>query len=158
MGRIPHIREGTVYFLTMVTADRRPMFSEHALVREIIRDNFMFYRKKYTAKIPAYVLMPDHLHCIVALRSPHDLPKWVHDFRSFTAHAANRILKRTGAFWQENYWDHEVRNAHDFSEKVQYIHKNPLEFVRDIEEWPYVSYHNYHCAHPPWFVVDRVAV
>jgi putative transposase len=44
--------------------------------------------------------------------------------------------------WQRRFWDHIIRNDHDFEIHLHYIHYNPVKhgFVFNPEDWPYSSY------------------
>jgi len=59
-----------------------------------------------------------------------------------TSRVANRILGRTGAsFWQEESFDHWIRNSEEFSYLVQYVENNPLKagLVEAKEQWRWSS-------------------
>jgi (E)-4-hydroxy-3-methylbut-2-enyl-diphosphate synthase len=54
-----------------------------------------------------------------------DLPTVLHSWKSFTAKKANQLLRRTGAFWQKEYYDHLVRDGEDLLHQVRYVLQNP---------------------------------
>ncbi|MEH6575539.1 MAG: transposase [Amphritea sp.] len=56
----------------------------------------------------AFVVMPDHVHCLVQL-DKNPLNQTVHDVKSISAHRINRMLGRSGRFWQDGFHDHAVR-------------------------------------------------
>lgn len=155
MAKLHHINTPFV-FLTFVVHNRAHVFTNEKSC-DVLKNNFLFYKKKYDLLIPGFVVMPDHLQFIIGLRSKTDLPRFVHDFKSFTAQQLNHLLNSKEKFWQKDYWDHGIRNESDFIEKLNYIHKNPLELVTNLEQWPYSSYHNYYCKHEPWMQIDRIA-
>lgn len=59
-------------------------------------------------------------------------------WKSFTAKQANKLLGRTGRFWQPEYFDRMIRNEGHLAAAVNYIHGNPLkaELVVRAEDWP----------------------
>lgn len=57
---------GGIYFFTLVTAGRRPLFNELP-VRHALRQSLQRVRSALPFRIEAWVLLPDHLHCIWAL-------------------------------------------------------------------------------------------
>jgi len=67
----------------------------------------------------SFVIMPNHVHALVRPVMGHELSKILHSWKSFTATQANRRLQRTGTFWQEESFDHIVRDEQE-----------PLRFTR----------------------------
>ncbi len=66
MGRSRYKIHGThsPYFLTMTVVDWIPIFSNHK-VADIILDSLRYLQEVKKAKLYAYVVMENHLHCIV---------------------------------------------------------------------------------------------
>ena len=75
----------------------------------------------------AYVVMPNHVHVIVRLRSNWRLEKIVQAWKSWTAREINRLKQRTGALWQEGYWDRLVRDDLHLARCLTYIERNPMK-------------------------------
>jgi hypothetical protein len=65
----------------------------------------------------------------------------MHSWKSFSAKQANRILGRTGTFWQEEYYDRFVRDAKHFERVEAYIEWNPVEagLCVEPEDWAFGS-------------------
>ncbi len=84
----------------------------------------------------AWCVMPNHVHVIVAPLPGHTLSSVLHSWKSFTAKAANRQLGRTGEFWQEEYYDHLIRNAEDYAHALRYLTENPVK--AGLAPWPWV--------------------
>ncbi len=61
----------------------------------------------------AFVVMPNHVHL---LSTPSvALPKLTKSLKGITAKRANTMLSLTGSpFWQEESYDHSVRQGHEF--------------------------------------------
>lgn len=68
----------------------------------------------------------------------------MHSLKSYTAHEANKILKRTGTFWQPESYDHWVRDDEELERIVLYIRGNPVKarFVPRPENWYWCSCHD----------------
>jgi putative transposase len=47
--------------------------------------------------------------------------------KGHTARQANKLLARTGTFWQEESYDHYVRNSEAHQRIVHYIRQNPVK-------------------------------
>lgn len=73
----------------------------------------------------AFVVMPNHAHLLVTPKAT--VPKLMQGLKGRTARRANQILKRTGrAFWQEESYDHWVRDEREFGRIRAYIEENPV--------------------------------
>ena len=59
---------GPTYFFTVVTYRRQPILCSGA-VRRALHAAILEVRKKRPFKIDAWVLLPDHLHCIGSTKS-----------------------------------------------------------------------------------------
>lgn len=75
----------------------------------------------------AWSVMPNHVHVLLRPRAGHELDEIVHSWKSFTAKEANRLLGRQGSFWQEEYYDHLIRDADDFNHQLRYVLENPTK-------------------------------
>jgi REP element-mobilizing transposase RayT len=82
-----------------------------------------FDRDRYT--LHAWSIMPNHVHAIVQPHGEQKLEKILYSWKSFTAKKANELLGRSGGFWQEEYYDHIVRDGEDFRHQVRYVLENP---------------------------------
>ena len=105
------------------------------VVLKTIRDGENFGR--YT--VHSFVVMPNHVHLLV---TPHvTARRWLGPLKGFTGHMANELLHRSGAFWQEESYDHLVRNDKSFRRIVQYIECNPVTAGLAVtpEEFPWSS-------------------
>jgi putative transposase len=51
----------------------------------------------------------------------------MHSLKSFTANECNKMLNRTGAFWQDESYDHWVRNEEELLRIIAYVEQNPVK-------------------------------
>ena len=72
-----------------------------------------------------YVVMPNHVHVVVRLLQGHLLKEITHSWKSFTAHELNKVLGRSGKFWQDESFDCIVRNEAQLEKIGFYIRENP---------------------------------
>jgi len=57
----------------------------------------------------SFVIMPNHVHLLITPKI--SLPKLMKSLKGITARRANEMLSLTGSpFWQEESYDHLVRN------------------------------------------------
>jgi putative transposase len=90
--------------------------------------------------LQAWVVMPNHIHMLIL---PHvALPQITQWIKGKTAREANHLLQRTGEpFWQDESYDHWVRNEKEFNRIVSYIEDNPVSagLTPTAEDWPWSS-------------------
>ncbi|MFN7022370.1 MAG: transposase [Phycisphaerales bacterium] len=82
-----------------------------------------FDRERYD--LFAWCVMPNHVHAVVRPLSGFGLSGIMHSRKSYSAGEANRLLGRTGAFWQRESYDHLVRDEQDFTHALRYVLENP---------------------------------
>ena len=93
-----------------------------------------FDGKRY--RLFAWCIMPNHVHVVVKPFPNYSLAEVIHSWKPFTAKKANRVLERTGAFWQREYYDHLVRGEEDLHRVVHYVLENPSR--AKLKDWPWV--------------------
>jgi REP element-mobilizing transposase RayT len=89
----------------------------------------------------AWVVMPNHVHCLMTRFEEFELSDILHSLKSFTSHEANKMLHRQGQFWIEDYFDRYIRSAEHFERTVNYIENNPVKAGLYLEpaDSPYSS-------------------
>jgi REP element-mobilizing transposase RayT len=64
-----------------------------------------------------------------------------HSIKRHTALACNRILEIRGSFWQDESYDHWVRDFDELIRCIEYVENNPVKagLVARPEDWSYSS-------------------
>lgn len=164
-----NIQEDTnTFFITATVNEWQPLFKYDA-PREIIIEDFEFYRLKYNALIHAYVIMPEHYHLLLKLEEPSSLHSWLRDFQSHTASEISKWLRadnlqrnytidkmvsvfkskaKKGAFlsiWKEQARSEGITSIDVLKQKLEYIHANPVRrgLVSNPADWPFSSWNAY---------------
>jgi len=88
-------------------------------------------------ELHAWCVMPNHVHVVFRPLGENSLAAIVHSWKSFSAQRANRLLGRTGVFWQREYYDHLIRDGEQLAKAVRYVAKNP-ERAR-LRDWKWVA-------------------
>jgi REP element-mobilizing transposase RayT len=91
-------------------------------------------------RLAAWVVMPNHVHLLVDVwETP--LAELVKSWKSFVAREANKLLDRSGAFWEREYLDTVIADETHRRTAVRYIENNPVKagLVREVKEWPWSS-------------------
>uniref|UniRef100_Q01VQ7 Transposase IS200-like domain-containing protein n=1 Tax=Solibacter usitatus (strain Ellin6076) TaxID=234267 RepID=Q01VQ7_SOLUE len=87
----------------------------------------------------SFVVMPNHVHLLV---TPHVVAtQWLGPLKGFIGYKANRILTRSGPFWQDESYDHLVRSDAEFDRIREYIENNPVKaaLVSEAQQWIWSS-------------------
>jgi REP element-mobilizing transposase RayT len=92
-------------------------------------------------RLIAWCIMPNHVHALVETWEGWTLASVLHSWKSYTAHEANRILRRSGDFWFREYHDRFIRDDRHFTRAIEYIEANPLKagLVDTKEAWRWSS-------------------
>jgi REP element-mobilizing transposase RayT len=109
-------------------------------VAEMMQNSLLYHdEKKY--RLSAWVVMPNHVHFLATPIEGFELEEIMHSVKSYTAHEANKILKRTGDFWQHESFDRYIRNAKHYTNVVRYIENNPVKagLCKKADDWIYSS-------------------
>lgn len=147
---------GASYFFTVVSHARKPVFLEERF-RQALREAITSTRIHYPFIIDAWVLLPDHMHCIWTLpNNDHRFSnRWSIIKRQVSQACAGNVSpphlsisrnkRRESGLWQRRFWEHQIRDDDDFQRHVDYIHWNPVkhQHVAKVVDWPYSSFHRY---------------
>ena len=131
--------EGGTYFITLTARNRAPVLANDK-VRHALRDAIEATRSRWSFTVDAWVLLPDHLHCLWTL------PEGDADFSIRWATIKRLTTQAVGrSVWQERFWEHLIRDEADFQRHFDYIHWNPVKhaLVQRAVDWPYSTFHRY---------------
>ncbi|WP_035384173.1 transposase [Ferriphaselus sp. R-1] len=142
---------GGTYFFTVNLLQRN---GNDLLVRHIepLRAAVREVRALHPFVIHAWVVLPDHLHCVI------ELPEGDADFAlrwrlikmKFSKllprnEHISEVRQRRGerGIWQRRYWEHLIRDERDFQAHVDYVHINPYKhgLVTRVVDWPHLTFH-----------------
>lgn len=74
-----------------------------------------------------FVVMPNHVHLMAAFPDEKGMLESCKSWKHYTATNINRWLKRHGRFWQQDGFDHLVRNEEQLAYLRRYIAENPAK-------------------------------
>ena len=78
-------------------------------------------------QLGSFVIMPNHVHALVRPLGDHSLSDVLHSWKSYSSNAVNKLLNRSGTFWQNESFDHIVRNEAQMTRVAAYIEDNPVK-------------------------------
>ena len=141
---------GYSYYITLVTHERNPILIENI---ELLRKSFKYAKSKFSFRIEAIVILPEHLHMIINVENAKDYPKIISSMKRYFSKNCNPKFyedifqshhrKKMGYLpvWQKRFYEHTIRDDKDYVTKLQYIHNNPIKhgLVENIHNWKYGS-------------------
>lgn len=143
---------GGIYFFTVNRFDRsQTMLIDHI---EKLRESINDTRQKSPFQIPAMVVLPDHLHMLMAMPSGEaDFSSRIRQIKTGFSRrmpdseprSSSRKSKGERGIWQRRFWEHLIRDEDDLEQHVNYIHFNPVKhgYVSRPTDWPYSSIHRF---------------
>ena len=151
-GSLPAQREPTQSYRSQghafVASDRvldrsptGPRWLQNAAIADLIaRTIEIGERERRFYELAAWAVMPNHVPLLFLPKVPvRVILRWL---KGSTARRANRLLGRTGQrFWQDESYDHWVRNGREFDRIIPYIEENPVTagLVASATLWPWSS-------------------
>jgi putative transposase len=150
-------RTGPTYFFTLVSFERRPILC-YLPIRNVLRLAVQNVRTRRPFTIDAWVLMPDHLHCIWTLPEGDTdySTRWAQikrtvsrfcgdDVRFHHPVSESRIKHRDSVIWQRRFYEHQIADERDFERHVDYVHFNPVRHghAESAAAWPFSTFHRY---------------
>jgi type I restriction enzyme R subunit len=93
---------------------------------KVVSDSLL-HRDAMEYDIHDYVVMPNHVHLLAAFADDDAMLKQCESWKRFTATRINRLLGRTGRFWQQDAFDHLVRSEAQYNYFHRYIAENPAQ-------------------------------
>lgn len=87
--------------------------------------------------------MPEHVHLLLSEPQTSVLATALQALKQSVARTL--ALRAAEPFWQERYYDFNVRTERKRIEKLRYMHRNPVVrgLVRKPEEWQWSSFVHY---------------
>ena len=143
------------YFITICTQDRKRILSKitvgtgvldcpqvQLLKHGEIADKYICQLHDFYANISVdrYVIMPDHIHILMSIqegqsRTPVPTGEIKIDSKNSTVSKFVSTFKRFcnkeygENIWQRSFYDHIIRNQHDYDETWEYIEHNPKKWA-----------------------------
>lgn len=143
-----------IYFITICSANRRPVFRDSRLAFGII-DRLKHDAARCNFLLHAWCLMSDHLHALVqGTAETSDLFSFVRRFKQrttseyasvradkFDRPLQHQTLAPAGSYslWQRNFYEHILRNPEHIASVAAYIWMNPVrkDLCASPEEYPF---------------------
>ncbi len=141
-NRIPVSRKEKLlfdYFVKLLAnQDRSPQWLANKKAARIVIDSLLYFHGK-SYELICTVVMPNHVHTLLRISETEfeeniGLEKIIARHKKYTALKINKLLGRSGQFWQHETYDHVVRNEKALYRIINYILQNPVK-ARLTDHW-----------------------
>ena len=125
--------QSSFFFITIKCEVRGGNQLCHAGRADAVLAAARFYHDKLKWRCRLMLLMPDHVHAIIAFPGKASMRGIVGNWKRFlTTHEKTN--------WQDDFFDRRLRNRHEELETIDYILKNPVRqgLCERVETWPWV--------------------
>lgn len=137
--RIPNYdySNNNYYFITICTQDRACIFGAPDRLNqfgEIVRKHILKLESHYQGiRIDKFVIMPNHVHLIIALEMGKDNPDIRYVVAMFKSGVTREIrtIDANMNVWQRSFHDHIIRNQKSYEIIWKYIENNPQKWIED---------------------------
>jgi len=117
-----------------------PHWLANNAVAEIVA-KAMHYWDGRAYELLCYCTMPNHVHAVFSIggastialpdhplkgQTPYVVTNILSSIKKWTAKEANRILKRRGMFWQDESYDHVIKDGDELKRQIWYALNNPV--------------------------------
>ena len=146
MPRKPRIyMPETTYHTTSRCIEKKPLMKSKKM-KDMMNTVLNLAQEKYDFQLVAYTLMDNHFHFFIkTLKEGENISRIMQYIKSQFARRYNRMMNRTGPFWNERFYDTIVELASDpvtaFFTILLYIGYNPVrsKYVKNPRDYPYSS-------------------
>ena len=140
---------GATIFFTVALQDRRSRLLVEQVER--LRQAVAVTRTERPFQIDAWVVLPDHLHCVWTLPTGDGdfSTRWRLIKSRFSRGLpigrlrASHVERQERGIWQRRFWEHHIRDEGDMAAHIGYCWHNPVKHGRvdRPEDGPYSSIH-----------------
>ena len=134
---------GSDHFLTF-SCYRRLALLDSDRAKKTFEGTLEQVRRWYGLSVFGYVIMPEHIHLLVSEPRKDELSSAIQMLKQLVARRL-RLGKSEAPFWQPCYYDFNVFTQKKWTEKLRYLHRNPVTrgLVDAPEDWPWSSYRHW---------------
>ena len=132
---------GTLVELTCRIEEGLP-FAPNDLIKVLLINVLARAQTYYPVKIVSYVIMGNHIHILIVVEDPKDVPKFVGYLKRESAYYVNRLLGREKhTVWCEGYDSPVILDSETAISRLKYIYLNPVNagLCMKGSDWPLSS-------------------
>jgi len=131
---------GLPSFITTNLEKRRPLLSAERPAQMLL-DVVKEVRRETEFKLLAFVIMPDHMHLVLALPPDLRLGRVMQLIKGRFSNRYNELVGGGGRLWQERYHERALRTEAELVAAIEYVHRNPVAagLVSEAEDFSWSS-------------------
>jgi putative transposase len=128
------------FFVTSSILGKRQLLQSERSAR-LFLDVLYGYRKQGKFQVHEFVVMPDHLHVLIAVDTQMTIERAVQFIKGGFSFRARRELGIQAPVWQKGFCEVRIRDAEAYEQVCRYIRGNPVKrgLVSDAGQFPYSS-------------------
>jgi len=130
--------KGSVLFVTF-TVEEGLLLLSNPLCIAIIQSCLAAAQGLYPVRISHLLVEATHIHIVITVYNPEDVPSFIRHFKTESAHMINSLLgRKKRTLWCEGYDSPTVLTFAKAMMVIAYIYSNPAKdnLVRSIDEYP----------------------
>jgi putative transposase len=115
---------GSDHFITFSCYRRLALLNcDHS--RRVFERTLEHVRRWYELHVFGYVIMPEHVHLLLSEPRREELSSAIQMLKQLVSRRL-RPRKAETPFWQARYYDFNVFSQKKWTEKLRYLHRNPV--------------------------------
>jgi putative transposase len=153
--------KGDLHFITFSCVRHSPLLGTGAA-----RDCFVRIldevRRRHAFRLIGYVVMPEHVHLLIgepAKGNPSPAIQVLKQRVSVALHGKKHQHSTISGehFWQRRFYDFNVYTGKKITEKLHYMHLNPIKrnLATHSRDWPWSSWSHYANGETGLIPIDR---
>ncbi|MBQ8831370.1 MAG: transposase [Oscillospiraceae bacterium] len=136
------------YFITVCVKGKQHIFWAKNVGADIIRPQNEYILSDYgyiadrvikdipvhypSITVDKYAIMPNHIHLLLSIHETDGRIISAPTISTVVGQMKRQISKLIGiSIWQKSFYDHIIRNKHDYDAAWQYIDENPVKWETD---------------------------
>ena len=155
-----HYGQGDLHFVTFSCYRRRALLGT-ARARDRFVKILEEVRCRHEFRLVGYVVMPEHVHLLLSEPAKKNPSRILQVLKQKVARALLKKRRRAtngqlsfpfegrtrekAHFWQRRFYDFNVWSEKKLTEKLEYMHANPVQrkLVQHPQDWPWSSWSHY---------------
>lgn len=120
-----HSQRDHFYFITTCSFNKQKLFVRK-IATQVVFDTIDWLEKEKRINCYFAILMPDHLHLIFQLLEKKSLSEVMKSLKGFTERKLKGHLGLNTPVWQNQFYDHLIREDEDLIDIMKYCFYNPV--------------------------------
>ena len=130
-----------VHFVTC-SVEEGIMLPANPLVKSIIKSAILRAQRLHPVVISHLLVNGTHIHMIIRIDNPQDLPDFMERLKTESAHYLNRLLgRKKRTIWCSGYDSPRLKGIKDVISKIAYTYVNPVQdgLIESVDNYPGLS-------------------